>query len=771
MLFARTLFWKIIGMLTLIILGIGGILTGMLYASLPPIEGTLVAPSLMSAVEVARDARGVPDIRADNRADASFGLGFAHAQDRYFQMDLLRRSAAGELAALLGDKALARDKQHRRWLLRERAHLTVQHLSTEQRQVLSQYTAGVNAGLASLRSRPFEYWLLRVKPQSWREEDSLLVIYALYLNLQENQIGRKYAREWIAAHSSAEQTAFLLPAASRWDTPLLGDTPSSTSLPPEAPEWWGKSSNTNQLNVLNEGVKGSNGWLVAPSRSENNQAMLANDMHLGLILPGIWYQAELRYPMANGRESRQAGITLPGLPMLVSGSNGDIAWGFTNAYIDTFDWIPVAAPLSEYPLRRETLQVNHGDDAIIDIPLSQYGPVVVTPQGMMAMRWVALMPDAVNLSFLSLAEATSVQAALKIMPHAGLPVQNFLVADKGGHIGWTLAGFIPSRQASAPVSSANNEVATLLASEQYPFLIDPPSGIIWSANNRQSFADDQRLIGDGGADIGVRAFEIKRRLSEKPKLNHQDMVSIQFDDRALLMESWRQILLPMLTPERLAGHPLRQQGANALKQWEWKASANSVGYRLLSAWREAIYQGLFGSFDRELEAQWPDSRYLRANTRWDETVMALMQHSQERWVPQGFTDWETFAMQQLDSVLTTLTAEEGHLAHANWGSVNKSDIVHPLGRALPLLRPWLSTPSVPLSGDNNTPHVNKPMFGASDRLVVAPADLSTGTLALPTGQSGHPLSSFFLTGFNEWVQGQPQALLAGQGMHVLVLKP
>ncbi|XIH70637.1 hypothetical protein C1N58_21125 (plasmid) [Pantoea sp. SGAir0180] len=262
---------------------------------------------------------GVPDIIAADSQSAYFALGFLHGQDRFFQMDLLRRSAAGELAALVGKGGIRIDRQRRIFQLRERVRRELLALPEDQRQRLASYTAGVNAGLHALKSRPFEYWLLRTSPESWRDEDSLLVIAAMYFDLQGTQPGREYARGWIARNNPS-QAGFLLPAGSRWDMPLSGNVPLSSVIPNTAPDWWGKPGDTGGMKI-GEDMKGSNGWLIV----RDGKAFLANDMHLGLTLPGIWYQAQIQYVQQN-EKIKQAGITLPGVPFLISGSNGNIAW-------------------------------------------------------------------------------------------------------------------------------------------------------------------------------------------------------------------------------------------------------------------------------------------------------------------------------------------------------------------------------------------------------------------------------------------------------------
>nr|WP_255420631.1 penicillin acylase family protein [Arsenophonus endosymbiont of Aleurodicus floccissimus] len=223
------------------------------------------------------------------REDVSYALGFIHAQDQFPQMDLMRRLTAGELAELLGVlAALKTDQQNRLWQFRTKARDTLTKLPVSEKKILTQYSRGVNAGLASLASRHFEYLALLTTPADWRDEDSLLVLYALSSALQQNQAPRLYARGWFARHIQTEQLAFLMPDTSEWDTPLTG-------TPPAPPVWWGQNSDSAPLLPSEHTYVESNGCIVDGQHSESGHAMLANDMHLELMLPNYWYRAKITY--------------------------------------------------------------------------------------------------------------------------------------------------------------------------------------------------------------------------------------------------------------------------------------------------------------------------------------------------------------------------------------------------------------------------------------------------------------------------------------------
>ncbi|WP_180816958.1 penicillin acylase family protein [Arsenophonus endosymbiont of Aphis craccivora] len=419
--------------------------------SLPHLDGILKQPLLNGKVTITRDAElGIPGITGKTREDVSYALGFIHAQDRFPQMDLMRRLAAGELAELLGVLALKTDQQNRLWQFRTKARDTLTTLPASEKKIITQYSRGVNAGLASLAARHFEYLALLKTPADWRDEDTLLVLYALSSALQQNQAPRLYARGWFARHIQTEQLAFLMPDTSEWDTPLTGTTPAPPVAPDATPPvWWGQSSDRAPLLPSEHTYVGSNGWVVDSQHSESGHAMLANDMHLELMLPNYWYRAKITYCTDKGENITLAGLTLPGLPATVVGSNGSIAWGLTNAYASTFDFIRTKEPITHWPVHQEMIKVRKllgGYDTVeLNIPVSPWGPVVSTQEGNLAMRWVLQLPQAISLNFLSLNEANNVREAINIAKASGMPAVNMMLADKEGHICWTLAGGLPQR--------------------------------------------------------------------------------------------------------------------------------------------------------------------------------------------------------------------------------------------------------------------------------------------------------------------------------------
>lgn len=788
----------LLGVVAISALGAALVLWLMLRASLPQLQGRVPQAGLSGPVSISRDALGVPAIRGKSRRDVAYALGFAHAQDRFFQMDLLRRSAAGEMAALIGATALPLDRQRRLHRFRQRAVKILAELPDADRALLDHYSAGVNAGLASLGSRPFEYWLLRTQPQPWQATDSLLAVHAMYFDLQGHQAPRELARGWLAEHSNPAQLAFLLPEASRWDVPLdAAPLPPPAALPDTPPAVWrGPILSAGQV-LLDESLPGSNAWALAGERTASGQAMLANDMHLGLRLPNIWYRALLEYTGADAQPRRVVGVTLPGVPVVVAGSNGHVAWGFTNSYGDWLDLIRLQA-VADDPRRyhtasgtetlsttHETLAVNQGKAETLPVEESRWGPVWRVGGAAFALRWLAHDGvQAVNLRLLGMENASTVAEALQVGHAAGLPTQSLLVADAAGQIGWTLAGPLPRRISPGlhtrfpqPSSAPHLGWRQHLAPADYPSIVQPAGGQLWAANSRPLLGTAPPQLGDGGGDLGARAKQIHQSLSALQAADPQAVFKLALDDRAVLLAEWQQRLTALLDADALQNHPLRQQAARHLQGWEGRASAGSVAYRIVRQWRQAVYGGLFANMDAALGKIQPGLSYQDANARWEVVADTLLRQQPAAWLPPGYRDWRDFQLARLDIALQDMASPKNSsapgesLSTATWGEQNRARIQHPFVRIMPTLGAWLSAPADPLPGDANLPRVQMPSFGASQRMLLIPGREADSLFHMPGGQSGHPLSPYFLAGHADWVQGRPTPLLPGNPRHVLHLVP
>jgi penicillin amidase len=761
-----------------------------LRASLPQLDGEVAAPGLGQSASIQRDDAGIPTITARTRADLAYATGFAHAQDRYFQMDLIRRQAAGELSALFGEAALGTDKRYRFHRFRDRARAVIAASSDEDVAILESYAAGANAGLASLGARPFEYIVLGAEPEPWRAEDSVLVVYAMFMQLNDGRASKDVRRGY--AHRVLPEAVFdwLYPDGSRWDAPIMGEARTPPPLPPasvfsvrdvlEQPPAAGEAGKA----YLN----GSNNWVVGGALTGSGRALMSNDMHLGHNVPNIWYQARL---VATGDEPRDVtGVSLPGTPFVTAGSNGNIAWGYTNSYGDWADAVllrPGAAPGTyrtpqgdrAIEVRREIIEVRDAEPVVYEIRETLWGPVEDTvdyPDGDIAVSWIAHRPEALNLNLVTLERAADVDEALDIAATMGIPPQNFVVGDSQGNVGWTIAGQIPVRNgfyAMVPADWSREEgwLGWLQPSE-YPRVVNPANGRIWTANARVADAEALAIIGDGGYDLGARAAQIRDSLLAAEEFSPADMLAIQYDDRALFLTRWRDVILDLLSDERVAGRPGLVEYRDLVRDWIPRATPESVGYRLVRAFRLEVQSKVFHALTEPVRTAHGHAVEPLLSNQFEGVLWQLLTERPEHLLPGAYASWDELLLDAVDTNIAWFEEHyEGGLAERSWGEVNTASIRHPLSRALPVLSRWLDMPAEPLNGDVDLPKAQGPAFGASQRFSVSPGDEANGLMHMPTGQSGHPLSAFYRKGHDEWVHGRPSPFLPGETLHELILVP
>ncbi len=777
---------------------------GLLRASLPRLDGAHGAPGLTSAVRITRDSRGVPTIEAAERLDLAYATGFVHAQDRYFEMDLSRRLAAGELAELFGEVALAQDRQARLFRFRAVAREVLAQTTPAERAVVEAYARGVNAGLTSLAGRPWEYWVLGQPPLPWRPEDTFLVEHAMWWDLQANGLRREILRQEINARLGGAQCgtlwkcglSFLYPAGTNWDAPLRSAsegavTAADAPVPPAEvlDVRGGSAAATVPGSVPRQATAGSNSWAVAGRLTATGAALIANDMHLGLRVPPVWYHARLRTASGGAQEALDLnGVTLPGAPLLVAGSNGHVAWGFTNSYGTWLDVtrVPCTAvgrhelttPTGALALSvvREEIRVHGQAAVVLEVKSGPAGVLLRADEARHSCwfgSWLAQQPLATNLGLMGLERATSVAEALALAPAVGIPHQNVVIGDAAGHIGWTIYGRIPEDTGATRARGGG----PWTTAADHPRIADPPLGRIWTANARVA-ADErqQQLIGGDVArlgaqyDLGARAGQIRDDLlALQGNITPADMLRIQLDDHAVFLARWRTLLLSVLDSEALRDQPRRVEFRRLIEGWNARASVDSVGYRLVRAYhdrtQQAVWDMLLAGLGLEAEQDAPPP------AQFEGPLWRLVTAQPLHLLARSYPGWPEFLRAQLDATIAELGASCAELAHCTWGAHNPVRIRHPLSRALPWLASFLDMPTLELPGDHDMPRVQDGAVGASERFAVSPGHEEQGYLHLPGGQSGHPLSPYYRAGFTQWALGTPLPFLPGPAQHTLTLTP
>jgi penicillin amidase len=788
---------KVLGIIIVAVLSLalaaGLLVRRTIVGSLPLLDGKVPVKGLAADVTIDRDALGVPTVRADNRIDVARGLGFIHAQERFFQMDLLRRQGAGELSELFGRATLEADRTARLHRFRAHARRVVENMPIEDRRIQEAYTEGVNAGLAALDRSPFEYQLLRLEPAPWRDEDTTLVLHAMYFELNDETGGRESARGLLADLLDPELAAFLVPDGTSWDAALDGGTMPVPSMPAALTTDTEATAAAVALNLF-EGepettVIGSNNWAVAGSRTADGRAILADDMHLGLSLPNTWYRVSLEWPDDGGKEpNRVTGVTLAGTPAVVAGSNTRVAWGFTNSYGDWTDLVILEMDGDryltpdgprEFEIHDEEIRIRDAEPEILEVRWTEWGPVIDEDHTgrPRALRWIAHDLEGANLGLLDLERASTIDEAVEAANRAGIPPQNFLVADHTGRIGWTIIGSIPDRRGFSgrePTSWADGARSWdgWLSPEDYPRILDPEDGILWTANNRQVSGRNLEIVGNGGFDLGARARQIRDDLLELQVADEEAMLAVQLDDRALFLDRWRRLALETVTDESIADHPSRRTFRDLVNRtWTGRASVDSQGFRLVRAFRIETFELVYGHLLAPLRKA--DDRFdIYRFVQWEDSLWRLVTGGPAHLLTAGHESWNEVLLAAVDNTMEYFENEIGPDPELwTWGRRNTVAMQHPISLAVPQLSRWLDMPPRQLPGDGMMPRVQSPRFGASERFAVSPGREEDGYFHMPGGQSGHPLSRFYRAGHDAWVEGEPTPFLPGPTETTLTLVP
>jgi penicillin amidase len=781
---------------SLVIIAVAALWLG-IRASLPQLDGERVLDGLSAPVRISRDELGVATVHASNRRDAALATGFVHAQERFFQMDLMRRLAAGELADLVGEAGADHDMRQRVHRMRSVARRVLDTASTSERSIAHAYARGVNAGVEALSVRPFEYLILRAQPSAWLAEDIVLVTLAMYFRLHDERGEHESRLGRLHEALPPAMFAFLTQPGTDWDAPLVGDPAPSLAVPgveicdvrrveqnPLA-----RAARPAPARLEEPAAVGSNGWAVSPRRTRDGVAMLANDMHLGLAVPNTWFRMRLRVDDASGSGDGidVTGATLPGTPAIVVGSNGRVAWGFTNTYGDWVDLVELeidpqdarryrtANGFREFEESSEIIAVRGAAPRTLSMRSTVWGPVIDEgPRGRpRALRWLAHDAEATNLGLIGMERAGDVEQAMEVAGRSGIPPQNLILADSSGNIAWTVIGRIPRRNGydpRLPGSWAGDGRGWdgWLPAREYPRVVNPPSGALWSANSRAVDGAALAAIGDGGYALGSRATQIRDGLLALPAATESDMLAIQLDDRALFLSRWRALLLRVLSGDASHADARRRELRRTVAGGAGSAAVDDAGYRLVRNFRLEVARRvwstvLLGCGGLHAGASSSPPR------QWEGALWRIIEERPMHLLNPRYADWQEFLLAAADAAVGE--CGDGDLGRCTWGDVNVTRIRHPLARAMPLLAEWLDMPARPLPGDTHMPRVQRPAMGASLRFAVSPGHEASGYFHMPSGQSGHPMSPFYDAGHRAWEEGTPTPFLPGAERYRLSLIP
>ena len=486
-------------------------------------------------------------------------------------------------------------------------------------------------------------------------------------------------------------------------------------------------------------------------RHSESGAIVANDMHLSIGVPVIWYRASMVFPSPTALSANQriTGVTLPGIPSLVVGSNGHVAWGFTNSGGDWSDLVRIEPDPRDpkqyltpdgpkaFEVFNETIAAKGGPSKTFQARWTIWGPIVwKDARGReYAQRWIAHDANALASDVTRPERARTVDDLLIAVAGLGIPNQNVTMADTAGHIAWTIGGTIPKRvghDGMTPESWADgkNRWDGHLTATEYPRIVNPPAGRIWTANAPVVDGAMLATIGEGGYADGIRARLIRDNLMRIAEATPADMLNVQLEDRALFLERWRKMLLDELT----SSSGKRAEFRTLIeKQWTGRASPGSVGYRLVKEFRLLFVRRVMTSLTKPALAVDPTFDYTRL-LRGEGPVWQIIAERPANLLDPKYKTWDEAILDAVDAVIEQLTDGGRSLADRTWGEANTAEIRHPLAGAIPFFGRYLNMPGDPLPGDVYTPRASTPRTGPSERMVVSPGH-GEGIMEIPPGRA------------------------------------
>lgn len=787
----RKTFYSILSLVIGAVLLIAIWLLMQISSSLPRRDGNIQVLGLKAPVTVRFDSFGIPDIRAASRRDAAFALGFVTAGDRLFQMDLIRRKSRGSLADIFGEIALQNDIRQRHLDLAFTAGRILEALPNSQREALEAYAQGVNTYLEQAANLPPEFLLLGYEPEKWRPEDSMLVVLSMFQLLSWSEPEEHMLS---AMHECLPPavTAFLTPDTDSYTRILIGGPHSARPIQPIPSTELATlrdQGKTLQLSVRidpEDALPGSNNWAVNSFKSANGKALIANDMHLPVSIPNIWYRATLRY-----QDLLVSGLNLPGVPSIVAGSNGHVAWGFTNFMADVMDLVAIhlnpkdpdryetPSGWQAFKISEQIIPVKDAESVKLELRRSIWGPVwSETVLGKtVAIQWTALQPEAVDLTLMDLDQVQSVQEGIALFNRAGSPPQNVVLADDRGNIAWTLMGRIPRRVEGFDGSLIRDWAQEkgpwkgFLKPQELPYLLNPESAYIATANSRNVGSDYPYQFGHNYAH-SFRTFRIDEALNEMNQVSEQDMLHLQLDTKTDFYEFYRALALEVLNAAKPAENTLLDEARQEILAWDGFARINSRGIPLLATFRNQLINRVFEPFLKNCAAI--DSGFKYAWYEMETPLRQLIRGQLPNTLPDpAFESWDHFLRAALEDSAREIKKQHelSSLKNFTWGKFRRVSVSHPLSRGLPWLAGLLNMPDQLFSGCTFCVRVISQPLSASERFVISPGNTETGIMHMPGGQSGHPFSEHYGDQHPYWANGIASPFRNENAQSTLTLTP
>jgi penicillin amidase len=797
-------------LLILVLLVAGVVACAYLVArsALPQLDGNLRVKGLSAAVKVTRDSHGVPAIEASSLEDLFFAQGYVTAQDRLWQMDIMRRFGGGELSEILGEETLDIDREQRILGLRAAAAKSLQMASPRDRSFLEAYARGVNAFIEGRVSSgiPIEFRILKYRPKPWQAEDSIVIANQMVKDLNYYTFGDTLAREKVLAKLGPELTADLYVNRSWHDRPPTvmredlneqqnqgdsnddddeDDGPDNSVTQRRGPrlEMWAQHTP--------EAANGSNNWVVSGAHTVTGKPLLSNDMHLGHQMPNLWYEAHL---MAANLDV--AGVTLPGMPYVIVGHNQRIAWGCTNvgptvtdAFIENFNaqgayQTPQGWQQPEH--RTEVIHVKGKPDVTLDVKITRHGPIItdILPGETrpIALRWT--LYDGLHMVFFEVDAAQNWDEFRKAFAQLDAPGQNVVYADVDGNIGYQTTGKVPIRatgDGSLPVSGVDDahEWTGYIPFDKLPSVYNPSSGVIATANARITPDGYPNSI-SAHWEAPWRAERIYHVLESGRKFGPTDMLALEGDIHSendlFAAERFVYAIDHVSRPSVRA-----KQAAELMRNWDGRMLASSaaptIAVRSAQELTRLLLEPRLGPAPEDTKRQaatvsWKTYQW-QMRTVW---LQNLLLHQPKRWLPDQYSSYEDLLTAAVEAAVNEPTAPKD-LASWHWGEVNAIEIEHPVLGKIPFLARWAAPGLAEQSGSGYTVKAVTRHHGPSERFTANLADFDQSTLNTVTGQAGNFLSPYYMDQWNAWHEGSTFVLpftkpaVESSGRHRLVLEP
>ncbi len=785
--------WLLLGVVAILATLLLAASVGLFYlihtSMLKPGSGGTIA-GLKAEVRIEQDGFGVPTIKGNSIADIYRAQGWVMARDRLFQMDLLRRRSAGRLAEIFGMQALRFDKLHRKFGFAHIAKAAASQMQGRVRERMQAFTDGVNAFMQQ-GPRPFEMRLLGYHPEPWEVSDSILVVLAMFEDLDfYPQVYAEKALTALYAKRPKALADFLTPIAGFLDSPALPDQ--QRDLLPTIPsvDLFDLRNEQHTIRTIGDRLQprasvGSNAWVIAGRLTKSGLPIVAGDPHLFLYLPNIWYRLRLQ-----GGGLQVSGIGLPGVPGVVMGSNGHVAWTMTASYGDTIDLVEVPKS-AKHQIREEVISIRGEEPITLEVQESKWGPIVERiHEKEYALEWTAQDVEEIAQSDVTeLNLAGDVHALIKALSKWQGPTVNLLFGTKAGDIGWLMVGNIPKRIGFEGRYGVARDPYRYwdgtFTPSQLPRLINPASGMIINANQRMvPILQDSIAAKTFGYNhpSPSRAYRIRERLSEKRGWSAKEIYSIQLDIFSHQLLFYRQLLATALKRLGQREDPWQQAMATLIKAWDGKASVDSAAYPLLRKFRLQLFAHL-------LEPLWglPLSKDAQSGKEFwpliewyyhEPVLKQLLAKKPAHLLVKQFPSYDAAVVDAAVTAAKSLVQSADELQQLRWGDFNRSQIHHPFSQGLPdFFGKHFRLPVTEISGDHWVPKVATRFHGqflsSSMRMVVDLANAQNSIFNHAGGQSGHYHSAHFDDQYEAWLQGLPTSFEPGATTvtDVLVPKP